>query len=58
MTETIKKDQIEIKNAIYEINSTVEGIHSRLHDTEDQNSDLEDKLQKTHRQSRKKKKEF
>ena len=42
-TETIKKDQLEIKNAISEINNTLEGIKSRLYEAENQISDLEDK---------------
>ena len=34
--EAIKKDQSEIKNAIYEVNNTREGISSRLDEAEDQ----------------------
>ena len=51
--ETIKKDQSEIS----EIN-TLEGINSRLDEAEDQVSFLEDKVEKTLKQRRKKKKEF
>ena len=42
----MKKDQSEIKNAVYEINDTLEGINSRLDKAEDQISDLEDKVGK------------
>ena len=42
--EIIKKDQSEIKNAIYEINNTQEGINSRLEEAEGQISNLEDKI--------------
>ena len=52
--ETIKKDQSEIKNAISEINKTQEGINIRLDETEDQINNLEDKSQKTLKQSSKK----
>ena len=53
---TIKrKDQSEIKNAITETN-TPGGINSRSDEAEDQISDLEDKVEKTPRQSSKKKK--
>ena len=37
--EIIKKDQSKIKNAIFEINNTFEGINSRLDETEHQISD-------------------
>ena len=56
--ETIKKDQSEIKNAIYEINNTLEGRNSRLDEVENWISDLEDKVEKSLKQSREKKKEF
>ena len=32
---TVKKDQSEIKNVIYEINNTLEGIKSRIDESED-----------------------
>ena len=38
------------------INNTLEGINSRLDEAEDQISDLEDKVEKTTRQSSKNKK--
>ena len=43
-------------NAISEINNTLEGIKSKLDEAEDCISDLEDKVEKTPRQSSKKKK--
>ena len=33
--EIIKKDQSELKNAIYEINNTLERINTRLDEAED-----------------------
>ena len=45
-TETMKKDQSEIKNAISEINNTPEGINSRLDEGQDQITILEDKVEK------------
>ena len=42
---TIRKDQSETKNAVSGIN-TLEGINSKLDDTEDHISHLEDKVQK------------
>ena len=44
--ETIKEDQSEIKNAICEINNTLEGLNSRSVEAEDQTSGLEDKVEK------------
>ena len=44
--EIIVKDQSEIKNAISEINNTLEGMNSWLDEAEDQNSDLGDKVGK------------
>lgn len=44
-TENIKKDWPELKNIIKEIlKNTLEGINSRLEDTEEQISDLEDRV--------------
>ena len=40
------------------INNTLKGINSRLDEAEDQISDLEDKVEKKHRQRTKMKKEF
>ena len=42
--EDIRKCQLELKNTITKMNSTVEGTKSRLDDTEEQNKDLEDRL--------------
>ena len=33
--ESIKKNQLQLKNTITEIKNTVEGIHSRLEDAEE-----------------------
>ena len=41
--ENIKKNQTELKSAITEIKNTPESINSRLHDTKEHNSDLEDR---------------
>ena len=56
--ETIIKDPSERKNAISEINNTLEGINIRLDEAEDRISVWEDKVEKTSRQSSKRKKEF
>ena len=53
--EVIKNDQSEINNTISEIKSALEGKNSVLDETEDQISDLENKVEKTPRQSSKKK---
>ena len=45
--ENIKKNQTELKSAITEIKNTPESINSRLHDTKEHNSDLEDREAKT-----------
>ena len=39
--EDIKRSQIETKNTIMEMKNTLEGIYSRLDDTEKQVSELE-----------------
>lgn len=55
-TENIKKDQSELKNIIKEIlKNTLEGINSRLEDTEEQISDPEDRVVE---QQKEKKKHF
>ena len=41
--ENVKKNQTELKSAITELKNTPEGITSRLHDTKEHNSDLEDR---------------
>ena len=42
--ENIKKGQIDLKNAIIEIKVTLEGINSRLDDTEEQTIEVEDRI--------------
>lgn len=42
--EGIQKKQTEIKNVIIEIKNTFKGINSRLHDTEELLSKLEDRV--------------
>ena len=44
--ETRKKEQSEIKNAIFEINNTLEGVSSRLDEVQDWISYFEDKVGK------------
>ena len=41
--ETISKSQKEINNTIFELKNSVEGIQTRLDETEDQISKLDDK---------------
>ena len=56
---SIKKTEKPCKNnAIPEIKNTIEGINSRLDEAENLMSDLEDKVEKTSNQNRKKKKIF
>ena len=43
---------------MFEINTTQKGINSRLDEAEDQISDLENKVEKTPRQSSKKRRSF
>ena len=57
-TETIKKDQSEIKKAITEIHNTQEVINSRIDEVEDWNSDLEDKVEKNTQEEQQKEKRF
>ena len=57
-TESIKMDQSEVKNVISEINNILEGIKSRLDEAEFWINGLKDKVEKTPKQNRKKKKEF
>ena len=45
-----------MKNTIYELKNTGEGIKSRLDEAEGQITELEDKVGKNSRQSKKKKK--
>ena len=44
--ETINKNQEEMKNIIFEINNTREGIIIRLDKAEDRISELEDKVER------------
>lgn len=41
----MNKNQIEMKNGIYDTRNTLGGITSRLEETEDEISDLEDKVE-------------
>ena len=54
--ENIKKNQLEWKNTITEIKSTLEGINSILNDTEEWISELEDRVVKSPSLNTKKKK--
>ena len=56
--ETKKRDQSEMKNATSDINNTLEGINSRLDEAEARISDLQDKVEKTIRERRIRKKKF
>ena len=42
--EDIQKKQTEIKNAVTEMKNTLKGINSRLHDTDELLSKLEDRV--------------
>ena len=42
--ENVKNNQIEMNNMITEIKNTLEGINSRLDDTEEWISELEDRV--------------
>ena len=44
--ETINKNQEEMKNTIFEVTSTLEGITTRLDEAEGQICELEDKVEK------------
>ena len=44
--ETLNKSQLDLKAAISEMKNTPEGIKSRLGETEDQISELGDKVEK------------
>ena len=57
--ESIIKDQPEIKNAVSEINNTLEGVNSGLDESENWINDLEDKVEKnTQAEQQKEKKWF
>ena len=55
-TETINKDQEEMKNTISELMKTVEGMKSRLDEAEDQISELEDEVEKNTQKEQEKEK--
>ena len=55
--EELKSKQIMMKNTINEIKNSLEGINSRITDTEEWISDLEDRMVKLLWQNRIKKKE-
>ena len=42
--EKLKNKHTEINNTITEIKNTLEGINSRIYESEEQNSELEDKM--------------
>lgn len=52
--EMMNKNHLEMKNSISEMN-TLKGIKNRLHEVEDQNSDLKDKVEEKTSYSNKKK---
>ena len=54
--ETIKKDHLGIKNAIFETKNILEGINRKLHHAEDHTSDLEDKVGKNPQKEQQKQK--
>ena len=56
--ENIKKNQSELKNIIIEMKNTLEGINSRLRDTEECIPDLKDRIRKLFNQNSKKKNKF
>ena len=51
-----KKDQLEMKNAVTEMKNTLQGIHKRVDEAEDEISVWNTKEQKTPNQNSKKKK--
>ena len=55
--EEIKKSQLKMNNAVNEIKITLEGTNSRIMETEDRISDVEDKMVEINEQRGKKKKE-
>ena len=54
--EEIKKSQLKMNNAINEIKITLEGIMSRITETEDRMSEVEDKMMEINEAERKKEK--
>ena len=52
--EEIKKSQLKINNAVNEIKITLEGTMSRITETEDRISDVEDKMVEINEAERKK----
>ena len=55
--ETINKNQEDISNKIPEIKNTLEGITCRPDEAEDRISELEGKVEKTPRKSKKRKRD-
>ena len=53
--EEIKKSQLKMNNAINEIKITLEGTMSRIKETEDSISEVEDKMVEINEAGRKKK---
>ena len=47
--ETMNKNHLEIKNTIFDMKNTLEGIKCRLDEPEDQISNLENKVKKTNK---------
>ena len=54
--EEIKKSQLKINNAINEIKNTLEGINTRITETECSISEVDDKMVKINEAERKKEK--
>ena len=47
--KTIQKNQTEVKNTITELKNALEGINSRLGDTEEWFSNLEDRIMESNK---------
>lgn len=56
--ENVIKNQSEVKNIVTEMKKTLEGTHSRLVNTEEWISDLEDRIVKFTQSEQQMKKEF
>ena len=56
--DNIRKNQSELKNTIIERKNTLQGINSRLEDTEEWNSNLQNKIVEITQVDGKKKREF
>ena len=55
LTKNKMKNQKKLKNTIFDIKNTWGGIHSRLDDTEEQTSKLEDRVMENAQAKQKKK---